>query len=287
MTAPATLPPAVEVDGPGIYELTDEQYFNGPLARTSLSSTGARDLLDCPAKFRHNQLNARKDTKAFDMGHAAHKLVLGAGPELVSFPGTGKNPEAWQKADDIADVAALRAEGKVPLKPSDYATVHAMAAALKGHRIAPKLFTHGAPEQSMVWRDEATGVLCRAKADWLTRDGIVDYKTARTVRPASLPKAVHEHGYFVQAAFYLRGFRATDQTGLNRAPFFVFVAQEKEPPYLVTVFQLADEALAYGDRLCAEALERYRDCLAADEWPGYSDDIEDIALPAWVRTEEW
>lgn len=282
MTAPATLAPAVEVDGPGVYELTDDEYFNGPLARTSLSSTGARDLLDCPAKFRHNQLNARKDTKAFDMGHAAHQLVLGAGPKLVRI-----DADEWRTNAIKAEVAEVRASGGVPLKPADWDAVHAMAAALKGHPIAPKLFTHGAPEQSMVWRDKATGVLCRAKVDWLTRDGIVDYKTARTVRPASLPKAVHEHGYFVQAAFYLRGFRATDQTGLRRAPFFMFVAQEKEPPYLVTVFQLADEALAYGDRLCAEALERYRDCLAADEWPGYSDDIEDIALPAWVRTEEF
>jgi hypothetical protein len=159
-----------------------------------------------------------------------------------------------------------------------------MADAIKAHPIAPKLFTSGTPEQSMVWRDEATGVLCRAKADWLRTDGIVDYKTARTVRPASLPKAVHEHGYHIQAAFYLRGLRANQHLGV---PFFAFVAQEKDPPYLVTVFQLTDEALAYGDRLCTEALERYRDCLAAGEWPGYSTDIEDIALPAWVRTEEW
>jgi hypothetical protein len=283
----ATPTPATDIPAPGVHDLTDEDYFNGPLARVSLSSTGARDLLDCPAKFRHNQLNARKDTRAFDMGHAAHKLVLGAGPELVLFPGTGKNPEAWQKADDIADVAALRAEGKVPLKPSDYAAVHAMAAALQGHPLAPKLFVRGAPERSMVWVDEATGVLCRAKADWLADHGIVDYKTARTVRPSSLPKAVHEHGYYVQAAFYLRGFRATDRSGLLRAPFFVFVAQEKEPPYLVTVFQLTDEALAYGDRLCGEALAEYARCEAAGEWPGYSTGIEDIALPAWVRTEEW
>jgi hypothetical protein len=279
VTAVEVLPAPME---PGIHNLTDEEYFGAALASTTLSSTGARELLDCPAKFRHNQLHARKDTKAFDLGHAAHQLVLGAGPELVLIPA-----DEWRTNAIKAEVAEARAEGKVPLKPADWIVVHGMAEAIQKHPIAPKLFVDGAPERSMVWRDAATGVLCRAKADWLTRDGIVDYKTARSVRPSGLPKVIHEHGYYVQAAFYLRGFRAVDKTGLRRAPYFVFVAQEKEAPYLVTVFQLSDEALAYGDRRCAEALEKYRDCLAADVWPGYSTGIEDIDLPAWVRTEEW
>jgi hypothetical protein len=46
--------------------------------------------------------------------------------------------------------------------------------------------------------------------------------------------------------------------------------------------------MAYGDRKCAEALERFRDCTASGVWPGYDqDEIADIDLPGWVRTEEW
>ena len=63
---------------------------------------------------------------------------------------------------------------------------------------------------------------------------------------------------------------------------------EKEPPYLVHVNQLTGRAVAYGDRKVSEALEVYRDCTAAGIWPGYpTDEITDIDLPAWVRTEEW
>jgi hypothetical protein len=269
---------AVQLE-PGVYELTDEEYFSSHLASTTLSSTGARRLLDCPAKFRHDQLHGRKGKREFDVGHAAHQLVLGAGPALVYV-----DAEEWRTKAVKEQVAAIREAGAVPLRPSDWDAVHDMASALLTHPLAPKLFTRGDPERTLIWRDAATGVPCRAKADWLRPDGIVDYKTARTVRPASLPKAVHEHGYYIQAAFYLRGFR---DRFAGVEPFFAFVSQEKEPPYLVTVFQLTDAALAHGDRQVSEALERYRDCLAADEWPGYSTDIEDIELPGWVRTEEY
>lgn len=275
----------IELLPPGIHQLTDDEYFAGPIARASLSSTGAKDLLDCPAKFRWNQQHPSPPKRAFDIGHAAHQLVLGSGPELVRFPGTGVNPEAWQKKDDIADVEALRAAGKVPLRPKDWDLVHAMAKELHAHPIAPKLFARGEPEQTLIWVDELTGVLCRAKADWLRPDGMVDYKTARAAGVDGLPKVVYDQGYHIQAAFYLRGFRALSP-GVD--PFFAFSGQEKDPPYLVQVFQLSERALRHGDRKCAEALAKYAECQAADEWPGYpADEIPEIDLPAWVRTEEW
>lgn len=269
--------------GEGIHELTDDEYFAGPIARASLSQSGAKQLLACPAKFRWNQQHPSPPKRVFDVGHAAHKLVLGEGPELVLFPGTGANPEAWQKKDDIADVAALRADGKVPLRPSDWDTVHRMADALQAHPLAPKLLARGQVEQSMVWRDEATGVLCRGKADLLRPDGVVDYKTADRADMRSLSKAVWDRGYYVQAPFYLRGFRAV-RPGVT--PFFGFIAQEKEPPYLVQVFQLTDDYLAYGDRRCGEALALYAECEAAGDWPGYpTDEIALIEPPAWARLE--
>jgi hypothetical protein len=273
------------VPAPGVHQLTDEEYFTGELARTSLSSTGVRELLTCPAKFRHNQLNPRAPKRTFDVGHAAHQLVLGEGPELVLFPGTGANPEAWQKKDDIADVAALRTEGKVPLRQSDWDTVHAMAAALQSHPHAPKLLTRGRAEQTLIWDDEATGVLCRAKTDWLRPDGCVDYKTCADASLTELRKTVWNYGYFIQAAFYLRGFRQL-HPGVD--PFFGFIAQEKDAPYLVQTFQLPESYLAYGDRRCAEALTTYARCVEAGDWPGYpADDIHEIEPPAWVRLEEF
>jgi hypothetical protein len=273
---------------PGVYALTDEEYFAPDLARITLSASGAKELLKPggPARFRHQLDNGTSEVRReFDLGHAVHTLVLGSGPELVRFPGTGANPEAWQKNDDKAAVAKLRAEGKVPLRPSDYAAAHAMAGAVKAHPIAGKLFTRGEPERALIWQDPATGVWCRSKADWLRTDGIVDLKTAESASEDALSKAVNNHGYYVQDAFYRRGFRAL-HPGVE--PFFVFVAVEKTAPYLVHVVQLKERATAHGDRQVSAALEIYRDCTASGRWPGYpTDGITEIDLPAYVRTEEW
>jgi hypothetical protein len=46
--------------------------------------------------------------------------------------------------------------------------------------------------------------------------------------------------------------------------------------------------MTWGDRKVTEALEIYRDCTASGVWPGYPlDEITDIDLPGWVRTEEY
>lgn len=282
---------AVEL-GPGVYELTDDEYFGPALATTTLSSTGARELLKPggPARFRHAIDNGTLEIRReFDVGHAVHTLVLGAGPELVMVRGTGTNPDEWRKTEDKDRVAKLRAEGKVPLRTSDYATAMLMAKAVLEHPIAAKLLTGGQPERTLIWRDPATGVMCRAKADWLRTDGIVDLKTTESAAPDALSKAAHNYGYAIQAAFYLRGFRLLDLDAVvQREPFFVHIAVEKTPPYLVHVNQLTERAIAWGDRQVSQALEIFRDCTAAGEWPGYpTDEITDIDLPAWVRTEEF
>jgi hypothetical protein len=161
-----------------------------------------------------------------------------------------------------------------------------MATAVRSHPLAKKLLVSGEPEKTLVWPDPITGMPCRAKADWLRPDGIVDLKTCESAAPDALSKSAHNYGYAIQAPFYLRGFRALRPEGLD--PFFVHIAVEKTPPYLVHVNQLTERAMGWGDRQVSQALEIYRDCTAAGQWPGYPlDEITDIDLPAWVRTEEF
>jgi hypothetical protein len=271
----------------GVFEMTDEEYFGPQLASTTLSSTGAKELLKPggPARFRHQLDNpAPKPRREFDLGHAVHTLVLGAGPLMVQV-----DAEEWRTKAVKELVAEVRAAGAIPIRPSDWDAAYAMYAAVKAHPIAAKLLTQGEPERTLIWQDPATGVMCRAKADWLRPDGIVDLKTAESAAPDALSRAAHNYGYAIQSAFYLRGFRLLNlDAAVQREPYFVHIAVEKEPPYLVHVNQLTERAIAWGDRQVSAALEIYRDCTAAGVWPGYpTDEITDIDLPAWIKTEEF
>lgn len=271
---------AERVTLPGVYDMPAEVYHADPVEGGSLSSSGARRILECPARFRYEQDHPRVATKAFDLGHAAHAMVLGVGPELVVVDAADWRTKAARQARDDAHWA-----GHVPILMADWRVVEAMAAAVRAHSLARVLFDWGPGaviEQTLVWRDEHTGVMRRAMLDCRQGRVIVDYKTAASASPAAFARSAATYGYHQQDAYYRDGVTALN---LGEDPAFVFVVQEKDPPYLVATYDLDDEALRIGRERNRRALERYRDCTESGLWPGYSADIETIALPRWVERQ--
>ncbi|GAA4706291.1 PD-(D/E)XK nuclease-like domain-containing protein [Streptomyces youssoufiensis] len=291
--AGATSAPAAgrRVTAAGIYpSMTAEEYHADPVEGGSLSSGGARRLLapGCPALFRYERDNPQPPKAHFEHGHAAHRLVLGDGPDLVPLDFAD-----WRTKDARAERDAVRAEGAIPLLADDYEQVQAMAAALRSHPTAARLFSAGQPELSLFWQDGPTGVMRRARLDWCPAPGpgrtiIPDYKTCRSAEPGALARAMYEYGYHQQADWYRAGARALDLVGDDAE--FVFVCQEKTPPYLVTIFQPDAMAMRLGAARNRAALQRYAECTATGRWPGHADDVVYLPLPPWAEnrdTEEY
>lgn len=287
--AETTLPPAVEVTGPGVYNISAEVYHADPVPGGSLSSTGARYLLDnCPAKFRHWQANAEDTKKAWDEGSAAHKLVLGAGPKLVKVEGTGKpGVDAWLNAADKARVAEVRADGGIPLKPKQWDMVHGMAAALARHKLAAALLSpeQGDAEQTIVWQDQQTGVMLRALVDQLRHPApagatfyVPDYKTADSAHPDRVARSVADWGYHIQGWWYRTAVRAA---GRGPDVQFALVVQEKSAPYLVSVMFPDRESIEAGGLMARDAINQYAQCMQSGVWPGYPESGVPVSLPPW------
>jgi hypothetical protein len=294
MPEPIALPPATEVTGPGVYNLPEAEYH----ARPELSSTGARRLLppSCPALFKH-WLDEGGETKpAWEKGKAAHKLVLGAGPGIVAVEDEwGQDPNAWRTDKVKEKLAEIRGRGDVPLKKADYDAVHAMAAAIRKHPVAAALLdpATGAPEQALIWRDERTGVMCRALVDFLKhpvagkRFLLTDYKHAGGeygASPEKVGRTMGDFGYHVQLAWYLMGCVALGLCSENQAAALLIV-QESRKPYLVTVAQPDPTAMRMGAIRCRQALDLYAECIKNDRWPGYADDVVLAELPPWETRE--
>jgi len=276
-----TIPAITE---PGIYDLPETVYHADPTPAGSLSSSGARKLLDCPALFDHERRNKPAPKKAFDIGTAAHHLVLGTGPELVVIDADSYRTKPAREARDAA-----YARDAVPLLPAEYAQVQAMAEALQDNPTAAKVFSpeRGPAERSLFWVDQETGVWCRARLDHMPEAEygaawfiVSDYKTARSADPEQIAKAVYDYGYHIQAAWYLEGIRAL---GLHANPRMVFVFQEKTAPYLTTVVELDLVALRIGRNQMRKALQTYKKCSETGRWPGYSEQVELISLPVWAE----
>ncbi|TGZ14685.1 hypothetical protein DV517_61680 [Streptomyces sp. S816] len=281
----ATTAPAA---GPVVRDdLTSEQYHAD---RTSISSSGLRAILapGCPAQFHYDREHPAAPKREFDLGHAAHKLVLGEGPEfrIIDFPDYRKT--AAQNERDEAYALDM-----VPLLTKEHDQVQAMAEAIRQHPVAGPLFdpVSGVAELSIFWTDPRTGVRCRCRPDWLPhrqengRLVVVDYKTAKAVDPDAISKAVYERGYHAQAALYLDGVKAAGLHG-GQEPAFVFAFQAKTPPYLVHLVELDFPALALGAARNERALRIYAECERTGVWPGFNDRITYLPLPPWAERKD-
>lgn len=301
-TEQPTLPPSMEVTGPGVWPLTAAQYHADPVPGGSLSSSGARKLLrpSCPALYRHWQDNPPEPKDYFDFGSAAHRLVLGAGDEIAEI-----QADNWKSSTKRDEAAEHRAAGRIPLLSKDVATVHEMAAAIRRHPIASALFAPGAgePEQALIWQERAAwfedvdgepvgrsgAVTCRALVDWLPNPQpgrrllLPDYKTCASASPDDVAKSIARYGYHVQGAWYLAGLRALGLA--DESAKFLLVMQEKTAPYLVTVVEPDRDAMRLGAMRMREAINTYAECAATGRWPGYSDDVVIAELPPWETRE--
>lgn len=261
-----------------ILNVPEDHYHAGlGLSEPTLSYSGAKLLLDCPARYRH-QMAHRVEKAEFDFGHVAHRLITGSGvtPYIVDAP-DWRTKAAQQARKDA------RAEGKAPILRDDYRKALAMRNMVRAHPIASRLFTGGDAEVTAVARDPETKVVLRSRFDYLTRlrgrPVIVDYKTvARSADPATFGRAAYDYGYDVQDSWYRH---VGSLAGLDD-PAFLFVIQEKTAPYLVSVVELTDDARQIGAERGRYARRLFVDCMTRDQWPGYPPVVHPVALPGYA-----
>lgn len=275
---------------PEVVHGVDESTYH---AHPALSSTEARLILDSPAKYRwakdHPPLIA--PSKKFDIGTAVHSKVLGKGYEVAVIPeAILASNGAVSTKEAKAFVADARARGVVPLKEAELEEIAGAAEAVLAHPGAKQLFAQPAEaEVSVFATDTATGVDVRARFDFLPTEFslgspsrvAVDLKTARDASPKGFTRAIADHGYDVQRGWYLDALRWV--TGEQAE--LVFVAVEKDAPYLVGVYQLPTVWVEMGLTKAAEARRVYAECVESGEWPGYDPGVILLSPPNWLIFE--
>lgn len=261
-----------------VEDMPDVEYHAHP----ALSATQMKQLIKAPAIYRWWKDNPPEHKDHFDFGKAAHRRVLGVGEAVRVLDFKDWRTKAAQEAK-----AKAYADGVVPILAADDERIEAMAQALREHPVARYLFQpgEGRAELSAFWTDEETGIELRCRFDWMPNpvEGrrliVSDLKTAASSEPDPWLRSAANFGYAIQQEQYLEGVRAT---GLGDPDSrYVFAVVEKEPPYLVTVVQLDEDAERIGRHLRREAISRLVECTKSGHWPGYSDDVVQGSLPAY------
>jgi len=278
-----------EITEPGIFDhLTLEQYHADMVPGGSLSSSGARKMLQpsCPAKFDYERRHPQPPTEAMEFGSAVHSIALGNGAEVVPV-----DAKSWQGKAAQDERREIRASGCIPLLEAQFQAANEMCVALRRHPLAAKLLDPacGKAERSLFWRDEKTGVMLRARPDWLPdaiegeRLLVPDIKTIPEVDPDSIAKSLDKYSYPMQGDFYESGIKAL---GLAEDVVFLFIFVRKTKPYLIQVVGVPEIDRMIAAAKNRRAIDLYAQCTASGQWPVYEPGIAYIDTPGWAQTRD-
>jgi hypothetical protein len=266
----------------GLHENVPEAEYHA--RRLGVVSKGALDLIDRSPAHYHAWVTGEaedEETDALAFGRAFHCAILQPDVFAATYAVEPAFGDCRLKANKTArDAWREEHAGRQLVSSADWERISGMAAAVRAHPIASKAFVGGQPELTLSWKDETTGLQCKARADYYTRKlGLcADLKSTQDASAEAFRKSVAKFRYHVQDALYRSGFHAVG------APLqhFLLVAVEKAAPYAVAVYQLDDDAVGRGYSASRRNIETMARCLETGVWPGYPTAIQPLDLPPWA-----
>lgn len=248
---------------------------------TSRISKSGLDLINrAPAHYYERYLNPNanppKETPALIIGSAVHCAVLepeefgkryAVGPRVDKRTKAGK--EEWE-------AFLIASEGLTCLDSETATLCERIMESVRKFPAAKYLLSGGKAEEPIYWTDEAIGVDCKARPDWLTPENIiVDIKTTDDASPRGFAQSVRKYRYDVQAAFYWDGLEAATQ---RTCEGFFFIVVEKSPPFLCAVYYISNDDMQDAREKYQKNLLTYRMCKESGIWSGYSEIVTKLEL---------
>lgn len=232
----------------------------------------------------HWALTHPAESTALDIGAATHCAVLE--PESLEARYLRAPQLDRRTKEGKAAWAALQGDSRIVLMADDFDLCCEMRDATATHPLARELLkAPGHNEVSLAWPETLVS-FGKARPDrfcmWEGYSTIVSFKTARDASPRGFARDAANLGYHVEAAWYLRGADVLSPVARR----YVFLVAEKEPPYLVALYELDAEFLAAGQVAVERALTALANAKASGVWPGYPMRVGTLYAPAWLKTPE-
>lgn len=248
-------------------------YFDAP----GVNWSTLKHMRESALHYRYRKDNYPPASPAMLLGRVTHTLVFEPekfDDEYVIWTEGDRRGKAWQEFKELH-------EGKAIFKPNEIDLAVQIADAVKRHPLVQPYLVDGIFEHPISWTCPATGLLCKAKPDWLQphRRALVDIKTAASTHARRFGAQAARLGYHCQLAHYAAGVK--EALGWEPAKV-VIIAVESEAPYDVAVFEVDRETLMLADVEVKELLVQLQACRAADSWPGRYVEEQALQLPAWV-----
>lgn len=249
----------------------------------SNSYLGAID--DCPAKGK----TPRKDSDNFRIGRAFHTITL-EGLEAFKERYAVEPVINKRTKEGKAEFALWEMENqdKEFISKENCIMINEMAEAVLCHPIAREMLAEGISEETLIWRDEDTGMLCKARPDKSPYKGkgiLIDLKSTASCDMRKFAYSCKDYGYLRQAGMYLEGATLTspDNTIYN---IFAFIACEKKPPYRVEVFTPENRYIKWGTYEFHRLLKKEVILRKTRKYTNYDNDgVFTLEIPPYLSKE--
>jgi hypothetical protein len=193
----------------GIYfGMSDAVYH----ADTALGSTSLKKLVsNAPDYWWDSPLNPARpdddDTPAKIFGRQLHQCVLEGVEKFRAGHAPQYNPGNVKAG--MAEIADIKAAGKVPVKFKEWSKILAASAFIKANKTLATAFANGQPEVSVFWT--ADGMRFKARFDYLKMNAITDLKSLSNPYGKEFERACRDaiggYDYLVSAEHYSEGRR--------------------------------------------------------------------------------
>lgn len=254
----------------GIFTDSSEEYHN----QAHIGSTSLKQMAVTPAHFLQAWKGPKKESKAFDEGHAVHSVLLEQSTEAFVRRPDGID---GRTKEGKAQLEALKESGKIVLDGGVFDSLEERLNTFVKSTEAMKCYDHAEIEKSFYAQDPVTGLFIKARPDIYKPGVIVDLKTTANVR--YFDKDLFKFGYHIQAGFYAMVTEIVTGVKIRE---FKFIVQEKAAPYGIKVFKLNHNDLAFCKEKARELLNRVSVCMKEDKFPAYDDIETEIQIPMWI-----
>ena len=264
---------------PAVLDITNEQYHGGP----GLSNSSIKEILKSPKHYWDSYLNPnkpeREETPSQRFGNMVHTFLLEPDDfkkRYYVMPKVNRGSKDYKEAQNIA-------EGREIIWNEEEKELYQILKSVREHKFARLLLEEGRLiEKSIYFNDSTTGELLKSRPDCITKSGLIlDIKTIDGASTENCRRAIANYKYHMQAAIGVDAFEAAYGEKNNN---FINIFIENKRPWCVSPFAISNVGLDTGRLEYNKGLQTYAECKAANYWPGYVDEIEEISLPEYYRT---
>ena len=260
-----------------------EQEYN---AADGIRRSALWRMHESPEKYKWFLEHPEPSTPALVFGSAAHKMLLepeSFSTEFVIAPDCDRRTKAGKERYErfVAELG-----DRTIISQDDFDTIRDITDKARSVPYVQKLLA-GEHEVPFFWTDEDTGERCKVRLDILAdMDGtltVADYKTANSAETNVFVNKMYQLGYHLQAFMYTEAVMKC--LNLTERPDFVFIAQEKKPPFALNYILVTEDVMLAGMDAFREYIGLVHECKATGYWPGYNgifNEPNETFLPGWM-----